>query len=55
MITEAALASFMAALLSMMNPIGNVGVFAGMTANRQGIQAGRIAWTCASAVSVSII
>jgi multiple antibiotic resistance protein len=55
MITEAALTSFMAALFSMMNPIGNVGVFAGMTANRQGIQAGRIAWTCAAAVAVILL
>ncbi len=35
MIPEAALASFIAALFSMMNPVGNVGVFAGMTADRQ--------------------
>jgi multiple antibiotic resistance protein len=45
----------MAALFSMMNPIGNVGVFAGMTANRQGIQARRIAWTCASAVAITLL
>jgi multiple antibiotic resistance protein len=32
MLTEAALASFAAALFSMMNPVGNVGVIAGMTA-----------------------
>jgi multiple antibiotic resistance protein len=55
MITEAAFASFMAALFSMMNPIGNVGVFAGMTANRQGIQVGRIAWTCAAAVAIILL
>ncbi len=46
MIPEAALASFVAALFSMMNPVGNVGVFAGMTADRPADQAGRIAWTC---------
>ena len=44
MIPEAALTSFMAALFSMMNPIGNVGIFASMTANRPGEQIGRIAW-----------
>ena len=55
MITEAALASFMAALFSMMNPIGNLGVFAGMTANRTESQALRIAWTCASAVGITLL
>jgi MarC family membrane protein len=55
MIPEAALASFVAALFSMMNPIGNVGVFAGMTADRPGDQAGRIAWTCAGAVAVTLL
>jgi len=55
MITEAALASFMAALFSMMNPIGNVGVFASMTANQPGDQARRIAWTCAGAVAITLL
>ena len=34
MLPEAALASLVATLFSMMNPLGNVGVFAGMTAGR---------------------
>lgn len=55
MIAEAALASFIAALFSMMNPVGNVGVFAGMTADRTGAQASRIAWTCAGAVIVTLL
>jgi len=55
MIPEAALASFVAALFSMMNPIGNVGVFAGMTADRPGAEAGHIAWTCAGAVSITLL
>jgi multiple antibiotic resistance protein len=55
MITEAALLSFMAALFSMMNPIGNLGVFAGMTANRTEAQAVRIAWACASAVAITLL
>jgi multiple antibiotic resistance protein len=55
MIPEAALASFMAALFSMMNPIGNVGVFAAMTADRPGDQTGRIAWTCAGAVAITLL
>ncbi len=55
MIPEAALTSFVAAMFSMMNPVGNVGVFAGMTANRPGDQTGRIAWTCAAAVAITLL
>jgi len=55
MIAEAALASFIAALFSMMNPVGNVGVFAGMTADRPEAEAGRIAWTCAGAVAITLL
>jgi multiple antibiotic resistance protein len=55
MITEAALASFMAVLFSMMNPIGNIGVFAGMTANRPVTQTRHIAWTCAVAVTITLL
>jgi multiple antibiotic resistance protein len=55
MMTEAALASFIATLFSMMNPIGNVGVFAGMTADRPGVEARRIAATCAGAVAITLL
>jgi multiple antibiotic resistance protein len=55
MIAEAALASFIAALFSMMNPVGNVGVFASMTADRPEAEAGRIAWTCAGAVAITLL
>lgn len=55
MIPEAALASFMAALFSMMNPFGNVGVFAGMTANRPESQVRRIAWTVALSVAITLL
>lgn len=55
MIHEAALASFIVALFSMMNPVGNVGVFAGMTADRPETEAGRIAWTCAGAVAITLL
>ena len=55
MIPEAALTSFIAALFSMMNPVGNVGVFAGMTAGRPGNQAERIAWTCAGAIAITLL
>ncbi len=55
MIPEAALTSFVAALFSMMNPIGNVGVFAGMTADRAADQARRIAWTCAAAIAITLL
>ena len=55
MITEATLASFMAALFSMMNPVANVGVFAGMTLNRPEHEVRRIAWTCAVAVVITLL
>jgi multiple antibiotic resistance protein len=55
MINEAALASLIAALFSMMNPIGNVGVFAGMTTDRSRSEATRIAWTCAGAVAITLL
>jgi multiple antibiotic resistance protein len=55
MIPDAALASFAAALFSMINPLGNLGVFAGMTADRPQDQARRIAWTCAGAVAVTLL
>jgi len=55
MIAEAALVSFISALFSMMNPIGNVGIFSGLTAQRPNAEVRRIAWTCALAVAVTLI
>jgi multiple antibiotic resistance protein len=55
MIPEAALASFIASLFSMMNPIGNVGVFAGLTQNRSGSEARRIAWSSAGAIAITLL
>ena len=55
MLNEAALASFVATLFSMMNPIGNVGVFAGMTADRAEGEVKQIAWVCAFAAAVTLI
>ena len=55
MIPEAALTSFVAALFSMMNPLGGVGVFAGMTAERPRDERRRIAWTCAAAVAITLL
>ena len=55
MMTEAALTSLIATLFSMMNPIGNVGVVAGMTTDRPGGEARRIAWTCAVAVAITLL
>jgi len=55
MLTHAALASFAAALFSMMNPIGNIGVFAGMTAGRTESENKRIAWVCAMAVAITLL
>ena len=55
MIPEAALFSFIAALLSMMNPIGNLGIFAGLTENRPEADTRRSAWTCAVAVAITLL
>ena len=55
MIPEAALTSLIAALFSMMNPIGNVGVVAGTTANRPDEEIRGIAWACAGAVAVTLL
>jgi multiple antibiotic resistance protein len=55
MLSEAALTSLVAALFSIMNPIGNLGVFAGMTADRSNAEARQIAWTCAVAVTVTLL
>jgi multiple antibiotic resistance protein len=38
----------------MMNLIGNVGIFASMTANWPGDQVGRIAWKCAGAIAITL-
>ena len=55
MMPEAALTSFIAALFSMMNPIGNLGIFAGMTADRPDAEVRQVAWTCAVATVVTLL
>jgi len=55
MLPEAALTSFIVTLFSMMNPIGNLGVFVGMTTDRPEAEAKRIAWTCAAAVAITLL
>lgn len=55
MLPEAALTSFIAALFSMMNPIGNLGVFASMTSDRPEAEARRTAWVCALAVTITLL
>ena len=55
LMTETALITYVAALFSMMNPIGNTGVFAGMTADRDAVTARRIAWTCAGAIALTLL
>lgn len=52
-ITE--IASFLAALFSMMNPIGGVGIFAGMTADKTLSQAKAIAIKCAIAAAITLL
>ena len=55
MMTEAALLSFVAALFSIMNPVGNVGIFARLTTDRTRAQARHSAWTCAVAVAIILL
>jgi len=55
MIAEAALTSFIAALFSMMNPIGNIGVFAGMMAPRPDDEVMRTAWSSAVAIAITLL
>jgi multiple antibiotic resistance protein len=55
MTPEAAVASFVAALFSMMNPIGNTGIFAGMTKGRTIAESRQTARTCAVAVAITLL
>lgn len=55
MIPEAALTSLVVGLLSMMNPLGNVGIFASMTDDKTSGEARRTAWTCALAVAITLL
>ncbi len=52
---EADLVTFVAAMFSMMNPIGGVAIFASMTADRDAKESKRIAWTCAFACVVTLL
>lgn len=49
------LLAFVAALFSMMNPIGGVGIFAGMTADKSPEEAKKIARNCAIAAAVTLL
>jgi multiple antibiotic resistance protein len=55
MLNEAELASFIAALFSMSNPIGNVGVFAGLTAGRSPAECKATAWKSAMAIAITLL
>lgn len=55
MISESELASLVAALFSMMNPIGNVGVFAGLTTEFSAKKVRRAAWTSALAIAITLL
>ena len=54
MLSEAALASFIVTLFSMMNPIGGLAIVASLTADRTPSEIRRIAWTCALATAVTL-
>jgi multiple antibiotic resistance protein len=49
------LIAFIAALFSMMNPIGGVGIFAGMTANKSENETHAIARKCALAAAITLL
>lgn len=53
--TPTEILAFLAALFSMMNPIGGVGIFAGMTADRSPAEARAIARKCALAAAVTLM
>lgn len=55
MIPEAELTSFMAALFSMMNPIGGVGVFAALTGDRTASEIKSIALKSAIAIAITLL
>lgn len=55
MLTGAELASFIAALFSMSNPIGNVGVFAGLTNGRSPAECKATAWKSALAIAITLL
>jgi multiple antibiotic resistance protein len=55
MISEAALTSFIAALFSMTNPLGTVGIFAGMVEGRPVSDVRRVAWKCAVSVAITLL
>ena len=53
--TEAALLSFVAALFAIMNPVGNIGICATLTAGRSGDDVRYAAWTCAAASAITLL
>ena len=55
MFSEAALVSFIVSLFAMVNPVGTLGVFAGMTEGQPAYKTRRIAWTCAGAVAIILL
>jgi len=55
MFSEAALVSFTAALFSIMNPVGTLGVFCSMTEGRPANETRHIAWTCAGAIAITLL
>lgn len=55
MLADAALTSFIAALFSMMNPIGNIGLFAGLTSSQSPAESRRTAMVCALASAITLL
>lgn len=55
MLTEGALFTFVAGLFAIVNPVGNIGIFASLTQGRSGDDARYAAWTCAVACVVTLL
>ncbi|MEM7178283.1 MAG: MarC family protein [Pseudomonadota bacterium] len=55
MLDEALLVSFAVTLFSMMNPVGNVALFAGLTARQSPAESRRVARSCAIASAITLL
>ena len=55
MLSEAALLSFIAALFSIMNPLGNVGIFAGLTEDFKPDESRAAAFVCAVSTAITLL
>lgn len=55
MLTETELFTVVAGLFAIMNPVGNIGIFAALTSDRSPEEARAAAWSCAIACAVTLL